>query len=243
MWLSGCLLAAPTIPLFPLSLSLSPLPCAFSPIPHFFPAFMFLHSMHFFLQNHSLNKVYDNQNILAFLANCCTFWWFNWTALAKKKKKEGLCASAREKKDMDGRGEMLKNTEIWKRGKQKNGSSVTDSRGRNGAWREGEVQQKMRRREGGNAFWQTRVQDGFIVTSWMISEGSIDRRAVRLSLDAHVGEQAECSCAGTHAGSCSHSLWMHPKICTRSAHTHTLPPFFIFSPAPPSRFPFSSFCS
>lgn len=55
-------------------------------------------------------------------------------------------------------------------------------------------------------------------------EESIDRRTVHLSLDTHVGDQAERSCAGTHAGSCVDKLWMHPKLCAKSADTHTLLP-------------------
>lgn len=68
-----------------LSLSLSPLSFAFSPIALFSPCFYFfilflaflraLGAFSFFSsKNHSLNKVYDNQNILAFLANSCAFW-------------------------------------------------------------------------------------------------------------------------------------------------------------------------
>lgn len=63
-------------------------------------------------------------------------------------------------------------------------------------------------------------------------EESIDRRTVHLSLDTHVGDQAERSCAGTHAGSCVDKLWMHPKLCAKSADTHTLlppPPYFFCS--------------
>lgn len=101
---------------------------------------------------------------------------------------------------------------------------VKNPRGRSGAWRRERWNRKKRRREGGregrsNAFWQRWVQDGFMVTSWLIFEESIDRRAVHLSLDTHVGEQAERSCPGTHTGRFVNSLWIHPKICTDSAHS------------------------
>lgn len=81
---------------------------------------------------------------------------------------------------------------------------------------------------------------GFKMGSWwhhgwfcifLFFEESIDRRTVHLSLDTHVGDQAERSCAGTHAGSCVDKLWMHPKLCAKSADTHTLlpPPYFFCS--------------
>lgn len=139
----------------------------------------------------------------------------------------------RKKRDMDQRGEMLKNTEIWKRkGAQ---WRIWEA----GVWRRERWNRKWgREREGwSNAFWQRWVQDGFMVTSWLILyfsffEESIDRRTVHLSLDTHVGDQAERSCAGTHAGSCVDKLWMHPKLCAKSADTHTLlppPPYFFCS--------------
>lgn len=146
----------------------------------------------------------------------------------------------REKETWTGEGKCWRIRKYEK--EQKNGSSVKNSRVRNGAWRRERWNRKWgREREGwSNAFWQRWVQDGFMVTSWLIFEESIDRRAVHLSLDTHVGEQAESSCAGTHAGSRVDSLWMHPKICTESAHSSF---YFLLLSLSPSLFPFSFFCS
>lgn len=137
------------------------------------------------------------------------------------------------KRDTDGRGER------WGIGKyeRKKESWVKNRRGRNGAWRRERWNRKWgREREGwNNAFWQRWVQDGFMVTSWLIFEESIDRRAVHLSLDTHVGRQAERWSAGTHTPvAASTAFERTPKYAQTThahKHLHTRPCFyFLFVP-------------
>lgn len=241
MWFSGCLLAAPTTPLFPkYSLFPSPFFICILPFSSFFPAFfIFLACPHALLcKNHSSNKLCDNQNILAFLANECTFLVIQLDHACQKKS---WCASVREE---GGRGKrhgwekgMLKNTEIWRK-KKKRGELSEESERQEWSVKEWEVEQKMRQREGeregwSNAFWQRWVQDGFMVTSWLIFEESIDRRAVHLSLDTHVGEPAERSCWHTHRWLCQ-----RPVNAPQNMHRRRKTPVFIFSFSPyPPLFP------
>lgn len=153
MWFSGCLLAAPTSPSLPQCSLSFPLPSFICILPYssFFLLLFFwlalMHSEHFLCKNRSLNKVYDNQNIMAVLANECTFWWFSSMTLAKKERKKSWAVSEqewgeREKGDMDGR------RECWRIRKYEKGESpVKNLRGR--SVKEGEVEQKMSWREGG----------------------------------------------------------------------------------------------
>lgn len=80
-----------------------------SPLFLFFPCFfIFLACPHALLcKNHSSNKLCDNQNILAFLANECTFLVIQLDHACQKKKVGALQCERRGggERDMDGRRE------------------------------------------------------------------------------------------------------------------------------------------
>lgn len=138
----------------------------------------------------------------------------------------------KKRRDMDQRGEMLKNTEIWKRkGAQ---WRIWEA----GVWRRERWNRKWgREREGwSNAFWQRWVQDGFMVTSWLILYFSFFwgkyRQENRSPLIGH-------TCWGSgRALMCWHTLVAVSTNsgCTRSyaqkvpthTHTHFPPPSYFF---------------
>lgn len=106
----------------------------------------------FFLQNHNLNKVYDNQNILAFWAN-------NWAFLViqlgcacqaerERGEKKSVCDSVREMRHGRERGNVEEYGNIKKR-KEKEWELSEEFERQERSVKEGEVEQKMRQREGG----------------------------------------------------------------------------------------------
>lgn len=135
MWFSGCLLAAPTT-LFPRILSF-PLPsfiCVL-PIPVFFLCFFSLslswlapmHSVNSPCKNRSLNKVYENHNILAFLASEGTLWPIREAVIARKKV---WCRTRGENETLKAKGKF------GKYGNKKKGRALKKNpRSRKGAWR------------------------------------------------------------------------------------------------------------
>lgn len=177
MWFSGCLLAAPTT-LFPSILSF-PLPsfiCVL-PIPVFFLCFFSplswlapVHSVNSPCKNRSLSKVYENHNILAFLASWGHSLVNQWSC---------NCPRGGEKKvwcRMKGANETLKAEGTFgkygNKKKGKKGERSKNPRSRKGAWRRERWNRKwgIEGGEGGwsNTFWQRWVQYGFMVTSWLI---------------------------------------------------------------------------
>lgn len=66
---------------------------------------------------------------------------------------------------MDGRGETLKNLEIWKEGKKKNWrKKKLERQGR--SVKEGEVEEKIKQREGGREGVMLSDRGGFKMGSW-----------------------------------------------------------------------------
>lgn len=95
------------------------------------------------------------------------------------------------------------------------------------------MEQKMRHKGGEGAGVILLIEVGSVWVHGDIMadfcEESIDRRSVHLSLDTHVGEQAECLCADTHTprSLCQQPLnapWNMPRRCA---------PLFYFPPFSP----------
>lgn len=134
MWFSGCLLAAPTT-LFPSILSF-PLPsfiCVL-PIPVFFLCFFSplswlapVHSVNSPCKNRSLSKVYENHNILAFLASEGTLWSISEAVIAREGGEKKCDAGWKERMRHWKQKGRLENMEIRKKEKRESARKIQEA--------------------------------------------------------------------------------------------------------------------